>query len=203
MLTNSPMQGARKKTPRRHSGSMRCYSIAFMANNKGLDDTFTSLRRGMGLHDCGARIPSEGYLSLYCLASATRSSVGRGPGSRDWLAQPLPPPRQRLGKSQPQCPRVLETRLHPPHAATHRSTMSARARSKCASIPTPNEQIFADEVLEFRSALSDRTAFDLARNTSVDRLIRPITPRFGFTKEPLRIAQLGFRRPGKHSFAGL
>jgi hypothetical protein len=33
------------------------------------------------------------------------------------LAQPLLPSRQGLGKSQLQWPRVLETRLHPPHAA--------------------------------------------------------------------------------------
>src|SRR5262249_52432637 len=32
------------------------------------------------------------------------------------LAQPLPPSRQGLGKSQPQRPRVLETCLNPPHA---------------------------------------------------------------------------------------
>src|SRR5260370_40985690 len=33
------------------------------------------------------------------------------------LAQSLSPSRQGLGKSQPQRPRVLETCLHPPHAA--------------------------------------------------------------------------------------
>src|ERR1700689_2488426 len=33
------------------------------------------------------------------------------------LAQPLPPSRQGLGKSQLQRSRLLETRLHPPHAA--------------------------------------------------------------------------------------
>ena len=37
--------------------------------------------------------------------------------AHDRLAQPLPPPRQGLGKSQPQRPRVLETCLHPPHVA--------------------------------------------------------------------------------------
>ena len=37
--------------------------------------------------------------------------------THDRLAQPLPPSRQGLGKSQPQCPRVLETCVHPPHAA--------------------------------------------------------------------------------------
>ena len=33
------------------------------------------------------------------------------------VAQPLPPPRQGLGKSQSQRPRVLETRVHSPHVA--------------------------------------------------------------------------------------
>ena len=33
------------------------------------------------------------------------------------LAQPLPPSRQGLGKSQPQRPCVLETCLNPPHVA--------------------------------------------------------------------------------------
>ena len=33
------------------------------------------------------------------------------------MAQPLPPPLQGLGKSQPQRARVLETRVHPPHVA--------------------------------------------------------------------------------------
>jgi hypothetical protein len=33
------------------------------------------------------------------------------------IAQPLPPSRQGLGKSQLQRSRLLETRLHPPHAA--------------------------------------------------------------------------------------
>ena len=37
--------------------------------------------------------------------------------THDCVAQPLSPPCKGLGKSQPQCPRVLETRLHPPHAA--------------------------------------------------------------------------------------
>jgi Transposase DDE domain len=35
----------------------------------------------------------------------------------DCVPQSLPPPRQGLGKSQPQRRRVLETRLHPPHVA--------------------------------------------------------------------------------------
>ena len=39
------------------------------------------------------------------------------PTTHDCVAQPLPPPRQGLGKSQPQRPRVLETRVHPPHVA--------------------------------------------------------------------------------------
>src|ERR1700730_10216405 len=38
------------------------------------------------------------------------------------MAQPLPPPRQGLGKSQSHRSRVLETRLHSPHAAHRRST---------------------------------------------------------------------------------
>src|SRR2546429_38519 len=33
------------------------------------------------------------------------------------LAQPLPPPRQGLGKSQPKRPRILETRVHSSHVA--------------------------------------------------------------------------------------
>ena len=33
-----------------------------------------------------------------------------------WLNR-CPPPCKGLGKSQPQCPRVLETRVHPPHVA--------------------------------------------------------------------------------------
>src|ERR1700686_213891 len=37
--------------------------------------------------------------------------------THDCVAQPLPPSRQGLGKSQPQRPRVLETGLHPPHVA--------------------------------------------------------------------------------------
>ena len=42
------------------------------------------------------------------------TGVGR---THDCLAQSLPPSCQGLGKSQPQRPRVPETRLHPPHAA--------------------------------------------------------------------------------------
>ena len=41
------------------------------------------------------------------------TGVGR---THDCVAQPLPPSRQGLGKSQPQRPRVLETCVHPPHA---------------------------------------------------------------------------------------
>ena len=37
--------------------------------------------------------------------------------THDRVAQPLPPSRQGLGKSQLQRPRILETRLHSPHAA--------------------------------------------------------------------------------------
>src|SRR4029077_4366189 len=37
--------------------------------------------------------------------------------THDCLAQSLPPSRQGLGKSQRQRPRLLEARLHPPHAA--------------------------------------------------------------------------------------
>jgi len=42
------------------------------------------------------------------------TGVGR---THHCLAQPLPPPRQGLGKSQPKRPRVLETRVHSPHVA--------------------------------------------------------------------------------------
>jgi len=42
------------------------------------------------------------------------TGVGR---THDCLAQSLPPSRQGLGKSQLQRPRLLEARLHPPHAA--------------------------------------------------------------------------------------
>ena len=44
--------------------------------------------------------------------------------THDRLAQPLPPPRQGLGKSQPQRPRVLETRIHPPNAAKALQSMT-------------------------------------------------------------------------------
>ena len=37
--------------------------------------------------------------------------------THDRMAQPLPPSRQGLGKSQLQQPRILETRLHSPHDA--------------------------------------------------------------------------------------
>jgi site-specific DNA recombinase len=49
------------------------------------------------------------------------TGVGR---THDRLAQPLPPPRQGLGKSQPQRPRVLETRIHPPNAAKALQSMT-------------------------------------------------------------------------------
>jgi hypothetical protein len=48
------------------------------------------------------------------LGAATQALDRR---AHDRLAQPLSPSRQGLGKSQPQWPRLLETRLHPPHAA--------------------------------------------------------------------------------------
>jgi site-specific DNA recombinase len=42
------------------------------------------------------------------------TGVGR---THHCLAQPLPPPRQGLGKSQPKRPRILETRVHSSHVA--------------------------------------------------------------------------------------
>ena len=49
--------------------------------------------------------------------------------THDRLAQPLPPPRQGLGKSQPQRPRVLETRIHPPNAAKALQSMTKFGRN--------------------------------------------------------------------------
>ena len=46
-----------------------------------------------------------------------RSDRAKGFVQLPKLAQSLPPSRQGLGKSQLQRPRLLEARLHPPHAA--------------------------------------------------------------------------------------
>ena len=115
---------ARHRSFRRHSGSRWRHRVAGDAVRSVSIPCEAVCRQRLSRADFWQRARQNPTLSRNRNRQTIRSSERVRAATQaldrrthDCVAQPLPPPRQGLGKSQPQRPRVLETRVHPPHAA--------------------------------------------------------------------------------------